>query len=112
MPRDVPISYIRVTASERVYRDEINRVLNASAIVRATLAVRERTCGKENCKCATGKKHRSLYLVSRQNGKLRQLFIPKHLESKAKQWVKNYLYVQELLEKVSNSCWKRLEERE
>ena len=86
--------------------------LRKNDTIRATLAVRERTCGKDNCKCATGKKHRSLYIVSRQDGKVRQLFIPKHLEAKAKQWVKNYLYAQELLERVSNTSWKRLEERE
>ncbi|MGI0084657.1 MAG: DUF6788 family protein [Nitrososphaerales archaeon] len=110
--RGNPLSYVRLTPAERVVRDELQRMLQASAVMRATLTVRERVCGKENCKCATGEKHSSLYIVSRQNGELRQLFVPKHLEAKARQWVKNYLYVQKLLEKVSDSYWRRLEQRE
>lgn len=112
MVRQSPHSYVRVSAAERLLRSEMQRMLQGTGMIRATLTVRERVCGKENCKCATGKKHRSLYLVSRKNGKLRQLFVPKHLEPKAKQWVKNYLYLQELLERTSNFCWTRLEERE
>jgi hypothetical protein len=107
-----PQSYVKSTAAERVLRDELQRMVQSSAFMRATLTIRERVCGKENCKCAGGEKHASLYIVSRQSGKLRQLFVPKHLEAKARQWVKNYLYVQKLLEKVSDSCWRRLEQRE
>jgi hypothetical protein len=112
MARFDPNSYIKVSAAERAFRDEIQIVVQNSAMIRATLTERERVCGKDNCKCASGQKHKSLYIVSRQDGEVRQLFVPKHLESKARQWAKNYLYIQELLERVSNSCWKRLEERE
>lgn len=112
MPRYDPNSYVRVSASERAFRDEIQLVVQNSALIRATLTERERVCGKTNCKCASGKKHKSLYIVSRQDGEQRQLYVPKHLEAKARQWAKNYNYVQELLERVANSCWKRLEERE
>jgi hypothetical protein len=81
-------------------------------MIRATLSERERVCGKDNCRCTSGKKHKSLYIVSRQDGEMRQLYVPKHLEAKARQWVKNYMFVQELLERVSNFCWKRLVERD
>lgn len=112
MPKKLPNSYVRLTAAERVIRAELSLMTQSHALMRATLTVRERVCGKETCKCASGEKHASLYLVSRQNGQTRQLFVPKHMESKARQWVKNYLYVQKLLEKASESCWKRIEERE
>ncbi len=112
MSRFDPNSYVRVSAAERAFRDEIQRIVQNSAMIRATVTERERVCGKENCKCASGKKHKSLYIVSRQEGEVRQLFVPKHLEAKARQWAKNYLYVQELLERVSNFCWTRLEERD
>ena len=101
-----------MTGAERALRAQLQQMVETHAMMRATLTVRERVCGKENCKCASGEKHSSLYIVSRQNGKLRQLFVPKHMERKARQWVNNYLHVQELLERISDSCWKRLQERE
>src|SRR5271170_7500319 len=112
MARHDPNSYVRVSAAERAFRDEVQLLVQNSAMIRATLSERERVCGKDNCRCASGKKHKSLYIVSRQDGESRQLYVPKHLEAKARQWVKNYMFVQELLEQVSNFCWKRLEERD
>ena len=107
-----PLRHVRLTAAERALRTQLQQLVQGTGLMRATLTVRERVCGKDNCKCASGKKHASLYLVSRQNGEMRQLFIPKHLEQKARQWVKSYLEAQEILEKISDQCWRRLEERE
>ena len=107
-----PIKHVRLTPVERALRAQLQQLLQGAGLMRATLTVRERVCGKDNCKCASGQKHASLYLVSRQNGKLRQLFVPKHLEPKARQWVKSYLEAQEVLETISDQCWRRLEERE
>lgn len=107
-----PIKHLKLTASERVLRSQLQQLVHAAGLIRATVTVRERVCGKNNCKCVSGKKHASLYIVSRQNGEMRQLFVPKHLERKARQWVKSYLEAQTILEKISDQCWRRLEERE
>jgi hypothetical protein len=107
-----PLKHVRLTPAERALRVQLQQLVHAAGLMRATLTVRERVCGKENCKCASGKKHASLYLVSRQDGETRQLFVPKHLEAKARQWVKSYLDAQKILESISDQCWRRLEERE
>jgi len=74
--------------------------------------VRERVCGKANCKCARGEKHSSLYAVSRQGGEVRQVCVPKRLEAKVREWVDEYQNAQELLEKVSEIYWKKLQGQE
>lgn len=102
----------KITAAERELRSRLAQLISSGAMIRATLTVRERVCGKASCKCATGEKHASLYLVSRQDGKLRQLFVPKELETQARQWVEQYQRVQELLEKISEFHWKRMQGRE
>lgn len=107
-----PIKHVKLTAAERAWRMELTNLLRSAGVIRATLNERERSCGKDNCKCALGEKHRSLYIVSRQNGETRQLFVPKHLEKKARQWVNSYTEALELLEHISDQCWKRLEARE
>ena len=107
-----PLSHIRLTGAEQALRQRVKKLVHSTGLIRATLTVRERVCGKPNCKCVDGAKHKSLYIVSRQDGVTRQLFVPKHMEGKVRQWVKNYADLQDLLEKVSEQCWRKLEDRE
>jgi len=102
----------KMTTAEREVRSRLAQLISSGALIRATLTVRERVCGRATCKCVTGEKHASLYLVSRQDGQLRQLFVPKDLEAKVRQWVGQYQRVQELLEKISEFHWKRIQDRE
>jgi hypothetical protein len=101
-----------MTAAERELRSRLAQLVSSGALIRATLTVRERSCGKATCKCATGEKHSSLYLVSRQDGQMRQLFVPKNMEGKVRQWVEQYQRAQELLEKISEFHWTRIQDRE
>jgi hypothetical protein len=91
----------QMSPRERRLRSRIIQLLSQNAVLRGTLAVRERTCGKKNCKCARGEKHVSLYLVLSEQGKLRQLFIPREYEDAVRQAVAQYQEVRQLLESVS-----------
>lgn len=102
----------RMTEAERELRSRLSQLISTGALMRATLTVRERVCGKATCKCAAGEKHSSLYLVSRQDGQLRQLFVPKDLETQVREWVEQYQRALALLEKISEFHWKRIQERE
>lgn len=96
---------------ERELRSQLKQMLLAQGVIRGTLALRETTCGKANCRCKRGLKHLALYLVASEQGKLRQLFIPKSLEPQARQWVASYQRLRELLEELSQLHWERLEQR-
>ncbi len=101
-----------MTPEERQLRSRLAQLISGKGLVRASLSVRERSCGKPNCRCARGQKHRAVYLVASKGGKLQQLFIPKALESKAQQWVDEYRRVRELLEEISGLYWDKLKRRE
>jgi hypothetical protein len=101
-----------MSANERQLRSRVTQALSHGALIRATLTVRERVCGKANCKCTRGEKHVSLYAVSRQDGEVRQVCVPKHLEASVREWVEEYQRIQELLEQVSEIYWKKLQGRE
>ena len=45
------------------------------------------TCGKPNCKCASGEKHKSYKLVKKIQGKSKTTHIPKELVEEVKTWV-------------------------
>ncbi len=98
--------------AERRLRSELKRLLNTAGVIRGTLAERERTCGKDGCKCVTkGEKHVSLYLVVSEEGEYRQVYIPRSLESVVRRWVENHVKAKELLEKISRLHYEKLRSR-
>ena len=104
-------SRFRLSAAERDLRSRIAQLLHGRWWLHATLAPRQRRCGKLNCRCTRGQPHVSLYVVQSRQGQLRQLYVPKHWESRVRQAVADYQQLQRLLEEVSEHEWKRLETR-
>jgi len=97
-----------MTKRERECRSRLKSYISNRELVRGTLSVRERVCGKPNCKCTRGEKHVSLFLTRSKDGKIEQLYIPKEKEELVRSWVRNYRDVQQLLEKISSLYWDRL----
>jgi hypothetical protein len=52
-----------------------------------------------------------LYLVRRQSGKLRQLFVPRQWEARIREAVRNQEEMERLIEELSDLEWKRLQQR-
>ena len=94
-------------------RSELTKLLHTEGVIRGSLLVRERTCGKARCRCVTkGQKHRSLYLSVRDSGKARQVFVPRALEDTVRRWVENHGKVKELIEEISQLHYRKLADRE
>jgi hypothetical protein len=97
---------------ERDARSRFLRLLSSGqGMIRGTLSIRERSCGKSNCKCARGEKHASLYIVVSVDGKYKQKCVPKSLEPEVRAWVAQYQRAQELLDEISCSYWSKLQDR-
>lgn len=101
----------QLSARERERRSRIAQLLHSRWLLHATLAPRQRRCGKPNCRCTRGQPHVSLYVVQTRQGQLRQLYVPKQWESRVRQAVADYQQLQQLLEEVSEQEWKRLASR-
>jgi hypothetical protein len=100
-------------ASEQQLRMKVNKLLKGGdGVIRGTLSQREKVCGKGNCKCTRGEKHSALYLVQRQGGQMRQLFVPAEWAGDVKQWVSNYQVAQQLLDELSDMYWAKIKQRE
>lgn len=100
-----------MTKAERESRSRLKPYISWGEFVRGTITLREQTCGKGNCKCQRGQKHGCLVLSRSYKGEVEQLYIPRPKEALARQWVKQYQQVQNLIEKISDSYWARLKER-
>ena len=97
-----------MSAQERRVRSRLVQLLSGHAIIRGTLSLRERTCGKPGCHCTRGEKHGGLYLVLSEKGRLRQVFVPRNLEPTVRQWVAQYHEVRDLLEALARMHLDRL----
>jgi len=97
---------------ERETRSKLARLVHGEGLLRGSLSLRERTCGKPSCKCAKGQKHVSLYLVFSQEGKYRQIFVPKSLEDEVRAWVTNHHKARDLLEEISLIHREKIAKRE
>lgn len=86
-------------------------VSGGQGLMRGTLLVRRRVCGKPSCKCARGQPHESLYLVVSEQGRSRQLFVPKDWEARVRGWVENHRAARELMEEISRIYWDKVRQR-
>jgi hypothetical protein len=107
-----PIVRTSQSDRERQIRSELRKILNSSGVLHGTLIERQRVCGKPNCKCMRGQKHRGLYLVVTEGGKPRQLYVPKDWEQTVRRWVQDYQKARELMEEVSRIHWQKVRERQ
>jgi hypothetical protein len=90
----------------------LRQLLENGELLRASLTESERTCGKPNCKCTRGEKHRSLYVGQSKEGKVRTAYVPPSWEDRVRSWVERRREVDRLLEELSDLCWERLRRRE
>ncbi len=88
-------------ADEREIRSRIARSIVSDELIHGTLTVRQQKCGKPNCHCVDGPRHRALYLTVRSDGKPRQVFVPAQLEQTVQQWVECDHRVQQLLRELN-----------
>ena len=102
----------KMSAKEREFRSKLTQWVSQRGLMRGTLQVRWKTCGKANCKCARGERHRSVYLIVSEEGRLRQLCVPKEWEERVRQWVGDYGRVKEWLEALSRLYWDKVQHRE
>jgi hypothetical protein len=106
-----PLNRAKLSATERNFRSRIAQLSSGQWFLRGTLSERSGKCGKPNCRCTRGELHRSLYLVQSQDGKLRQICVPKAWQERVRRAVHDYRQMQKLIEEVSELEWKRLQER-
>ena len=100
-----------MSSAERDLRSRLAQCISGNGLMRGTLSVREKVCGKSTCKCARGERHVALYLMASKDGKQRQLFVPRSHEAKVRKWLEQYRQAERLLEEISDLHWKKIQNR-
>jgi hypothetical protein len=76
----------------------------AAEILRGSLLERYMTCGKPNCKCASGERHGPVWYltVTLGPGKTSGCVVAADQLDRVRNWIANYHKVKESLEKISD----------
>ncbi|MBL7071847.1 MAG: hypothetical protein ISS26_06750 [Candidatus Omnitrophica bacterium] len=70
--------------------------------IRGSLVIMSRFCGKPNCRCLRGQKHKAVYLSQSYRGKTRMIYIPQAQVKKAAGHIKSYRKVKGVLNILSD----------
>ena len=96
---------------ERQVRSRAVQILADQPLIRGSLVLQHRSCGKPYCRCRRGQKHPALYLHTRSaDGRVR-IYIPPALHDTARRWVDNGRRVKRLIDRVSQHHLQALLER-
>ena len=97
---------------ERHDRSRAVRFLADRPLIRGSLVLQHRSCGKPYCRCQKGQKHPALYLHTRSGDQRVRIYIPPALHDTARQWVDNGRRVKRLIDRISQHHFQALLERE
>jgi hypothetical protein len=101
-----------MSSQERGFRSRLAQLIHQDGMLRGTLLSRKRVCGKASCRCTKGHLHEGLYLVIREGGRTRQLYVPKDWEPTVRRWVGDYQQAKELMEEISRIHWDKIRQRQ
>lgn len=96
------------SSKERDARSRVVKGVAEEPLLRGSLVVMRRTCGKAGCHCQTGEKHPALYLSVRRGKQRTMIYIPPALEETVRAWVQNGKLVDDLLDFVSQQGLEQL----
>jgi len=86
---------------ERDDRSRAAQILAGRPLIRGSLVLQHRSCGKSYCHCREGQKHPALYLHTRSGDRRVRIYIPPALHETARRWVDNDRRVKCLVQRVS-----------
>ncbi len=86
---------------ERDARSRTVQILADKPLLRGSLVLQHRSCGKPYCRCQKGQKHPALYLHTRSGDRRVRFYIPPALHDTARLWVNNGRRLKRLLDRVS-----------
>ena len=90
------------SSQERDARSRAVQLLADKPLLRGSLVLQHRSCGKPYCHCREGQKHPALYLHIRSANQRVRIYIPPALHDTARQWVENGRRVKRLVDRVSD----------
>lgn len=91
----------------QIYKALRREIALSHEVIRGSAVFLSRLCGKPNCRCMKGHKHRSLYLSRSYKGKTTMTYVPKKHQDKIVKSAAGYRKIQNLLNELSEANLKK-----
>jgi hypothetical protein len=104
-------SRIQRTPQERQARSRAVPLLADKPLLRGSLVLQYRSCGKSYCRCQTGQKHPALYLHTRSGDQRVRLYIPPALHAAVRAAIETGRRIDDAIDQVSQHNLQALLER-
>jgi hypothetical protein len=104
-------SRIQRTPQERQARSRAVQLLADKPLLRGSLVLQYRSCGKSYCRCQTGQKHPALYLQTRSGDQRVRLYIPPALHEAVRAAIETGRRIDDAIAQVSQHNLQALLER-
>ncbi|MEA2592011.1 MAG: hypothetical protein QOD62_1842 [Actinomycetota bacterium] len=104
-------SRIQRTPQERQARSRAVQLLADKPLLRGSLVLQYRSCGKSYCRCQTGRKHPALYLHTRSGDQRVRLYIPPALHEAVRAAIETGRRIDDAIAQVSQHNLQALLER-
>jgi len=75
---------------QREHARLVQRMLKSKSMVKGSVIILARRCGKPGCKCNRGEKHKSKYLSISDGGKTRMIYLKPGMEMKVREAAERY----------------------
>ena len=95
-------------AKERHARSRVVGDVAKNPLLRGSLVVMRRQCGKPGCHCQQGEKHTSLYLAVRAGKRRTMIYIPPAREEMVREWVQRGRQIDDVLDFISGQCLEQM----
>jgi hypothetical protein len=96
---------------ERDARSRAIQLLADKPLLRGSLVLQYRSCGKSYCRCRTGQKHPALYLHTRSGDQRVRIYIPPALHEDVRAAIATGHQIDDLVDHVSDHNLQALLER-
>ena len=93
---------------ERSARSKAAKLIHDKPFIVGSVVEMANTCGKPNCKCTRGEKHKSWCIAVRYQGKRKMIHIPRESEKAVFDSVKSYQELWEQIDIISQAGLKRM----
>lgn len=97
-----------LTDKERKVRSRATQLIHDKPLIVGGMVEVARTCGKPNCKCTRGEKHKSWCVSLRHKGKRKMIHIPRACEKEIFEGVKAYQTLWEQMGIISDASLERI----
>jgi hypothetical protein len=89
------------SSQERESRSRAVQLLADKPLLRGSLVLQYRSCGKSYCRCQRGQKHPALYLYTRSGDRRIRTYIPPALHDTVRTWIETGRQIDQLVDRVS-----------